>query len=103
MLILVMTLGYCKVTDPQSKAENICSAVPAYATVSAVEEVIRGEGIPELKYGDPSWHELRHKPYWSKGEGGLTVVIPSILGERWVCNVEFAEGRVSKKEVLHID
>jgi hypothetical protein len=106
LLILVLPLGYCTVVTnlAKSKAEDICSSVPANATVSAAEEVIRGAGIPELKRDDyPSLHEMMHKPHWSKDKDILAVVIPSVLGERWVCTVRLAEGQVSGKEVRLID
>lgn len=107
LLVPILLLGYCSAVthSAQSAAENICSSVPANATVSAAEEVIRRAGIPEVKRDDyPAQHRMRDKPHWYNKDGELLVaVFPSVLGERWVCTVRFAGGQVSEKEARLID
>ncbi len=105
ILVLVLPLTYCSVTVgvAQYRAADICSSIPEHATVSEVEQIVSNAGVPELKPHHATLHQMISEPNWSKSQDGLFVVIPSILGERYVCSVRFDQGHVSEKEVRLID
>ena len=100
LVLLAIFPGSCvmNVKIAQYRAERICSSVELGATYSTAEEILKRDGPPVSKIGSYT------DDYTSIEPDGMAVVYWSWRGfDRWVCNIRFANGKVSEKEVRFID
>jgi hypothetical protein len=101
---VILFLGYFAVVTnlAKNRADGICSTIQVGASISAAEKIVSEAGIyehlhPTLRDMINTENLRRYLPDF------IVIVIPATLGERWVCKVEFAQGRVAGKEVFLVD
>lgn len=100
LIVLTLPLGYCvgHASRAESKAQAICSAIELNASFAAAEAVVSDAGIPVLA------HPTFLDDYAVKvPQESMMIVFPSGITERWICGVQFSQGRVVKKGAGLVD
>lgn len=96
LVVLAILPGSCVVSGwlPKYRAEKICASVELGAPFSSVEELVRHNGPPVQDY-DPAIDVSIIKP-----ESIEVVYYIWRDSAHWTCYIDFANGKVSAKQVV---
>jgi hypothetical protein len=100
--ILVTLLSACG--GVKDRAESICSSMTVGASISTVEKILNEAGITKLP-PNPSHDDLYKKESYRSELNNFLIAFPSssFSPQRWVCQVDFEQGKVTHHELRFVD
>ena len=98
--ILLALLSACG--GVEKRAEKICSSMPAGASISNVEKILNEAGITKLP-PNPNHDDLYKNESYRTEPNYFIIVFPAFMTNRWVCQVDFEQGKVTHHELRFVD